>query len=145
VFFDTGFIKLAIKLVPSNAGLPNAEQIFHDFFQEKSSQINMLFFNDGGSPYVGYSLYIFNDGSCQLSIERSPLSSTFGPAIRFNYIQEQEKILMFYEGIHICTLTQKGDTFVFSKSPLAPNEIKGNLGKLTLPADGTVFFLRQYS
>ena len=134
------------QLVPNVEGQPSVyEQIILEFFNDPSSNLGMIFFNDGGSPYSGYSLYIFNDGNCQLSIENPPHSSTLGPAIRFNYIQEQEKILMFYEGIHICTLTQKGDTFVFSKSQLAPDEIKGTLGKLTLPADGTVFFLRQYS
>ena len=145
VFFDYGFIKTVFELVPAYGGLSNAETIFHDFFYKKSDQINMLYFNDGGSPYFGYNLIMFNDGTCQLSSERPMTSSILGPFLRFNYIQVQEKIFMFDDGIPIFTLTLNGDTFVFSKAQNAPHEMGNNTGKMELPADGTEFYLRQYN
>ena len=144
VFFDNGFIKTVFELIPAYGGLSNAENIFQDFFYEKTSQIEHLFFNDGGSPDFGYNLIMYNDGTCQLSCERPITSSILGPFLRFNYIRIQEKILMFDDGIHIFTLTLNGDTFVYSSAPNAPTKLENNTGKMELPADGTEFYLRQY-
>ena len=144
VFFDNGFIKKVCELVPAYGGLSNAETVLHDFFYKKSNPITTLYFNDGGNPYFGYYLFIDKDGTCQLSAERPTTSSTLGPFLGFNYIQVQGKLLMFYDGIHIFTLTLNGDTFVYSSAPNAPYEMKNSTGKMALPADGTEFYLRQY-
>ena len=140
------------QLVPNVEGQPSVyEQIILEFFNDPSSNLGALSFNDGGSPYSGYHLYFYmedNHQICTMSPEQSPVSSIIGPIVRFDYTWDQEKIIASKDGKTIFTLTHSGSGFIFTKDKSAAEKIQGVGGQngsyLELPSDGTFFVLSGY-